>query len=123
MFISWPSSEGLQITVLSVKEGCKLWLQQGVPYIFSERFCHDDLENYFGKQRAIGRKSDNPTVHDFGYNDNTVKNQFSVRGNLTLKEMCKVLQKNLMKYVMNFCRNEENERSLVVLAVGRVRDY
>ena len=29
-----------------------------------------------------------------------------------LEEMCKVLQKNLMKYVMNFFRNEENEISL-----------
>ena len=44
-----------------------------------------------------------------------------------LEEMCKVLQKNLMKYVMNLFRNEENERLLkkfiVALAVGRVRDY
>ena len=96
----------------------------------SVNFCYNKVsfiffqkENYFSKQCAIDRRSDNPTVHDFGYNDNTVKNQFSVRGNLTLKEMCKVLQKSLMKYVMNFCRNEENERSLVLLAVGRVRDY
>ena len=29
-----------------------------------------------------------------------------------LEEMCKVPQKNLMKYVMNLCQNEENERSL-----------
>ena len=54
-------------------------LQQGIPYILSERFCQDDLENYFGKQRAIGRRSDNPTVHDFGKSDNTVENQFSIR--------------------------------------------
>ena len=54
-------------------------LQQGIPYILSERFCQDDLENYFGKQRAIGRRSDSLTVNDFGYNDNTVKNQFSIR--------------------------------------------
>ena len=54
-------------------------LQQGIPYILSERFCQDDLENYFGKQRAIGRSCDNPTVRDFGYNDNTIKSQFSVR--------------------------------------------
>ena len=44
-----------------------------------------------------------------------------------LEEMRKILQKNLMKYVMNFCRKKENERSLknfiVALAVGRVRDY
>ena len=54
-------------------------LQQGIPCILSERFCRDDLENYFGKQRAIDRRSENPTVHDFGYNGNTVKNQFSIR--------------------------------------------
>ena len=54
-------------------------LQQGIPCILSERFCQDDLENYFRKQHAIGRRSDNPTVNDFGYNDNTVKNQFSIR--------------------------------------------
>ena len=79
MFISWQNYEGLQITVLSFKAVCKFLLQQGIPYILSERLCQDDLENYFGKQRAIGRRSDNPTVHDFGYNGNTVKNQFSIR--------------------------------------------
>ena len=79
MFISWQSHEGLQITVLSFKEVCKFLLQQGILYILAKRFCQDDLENYFGKQSATGRRSDNPTVHDFGYNDNTVKNQFSVR--------------------------------------------
>ena len=41
-------------------------LKQGIPCILSERFCRDDLEKYFGKQRAIGRRSENPTVHDFG---------------------------------------------------------
>ena len=54
-------------------------LQQVIPYILSERFCLDDLENYFGKQRVTDHRSDNPTVHDFEYNDNTVKNQFLVR--------------------------------------------
>ena len=51
-------TKGLQITVLSFKEVCKFLLQQGIPYIISERLCHGDLENYFGKQRAIGRRSD-----------------------------------------------------------------
>ena len=73
MFISWHSYEGLQITAHSFKEVCKFLLQQGIPYILSERFCQDDLENYFGKQRAIGRRYDNSTVRDFGYNDNTTK--------------------------------------------------
>ena len=79
MSVLWQSYEGLQITVLSFKEACKFLLQQSIPYILSERFCQDDLENYFGKQRAIGRRSDSLTVNDFGYNDNTVKNQFSIR--------------------------------------------
>ena len=73
MFIPRQSYEGLQITVFSFKEVCKFLLQQGIPYILSERFCQDDLENYFGKQRAIGRRYDNSTVRDFGYNDNTTK--------------------------------------------------
>ena len=57
----------------------KFLLQQGIPYIYSERYCQDNLKNYFGEQRAIVRRSYNPTVSHFWYNDNTVKNQFSIR--------------------------------------------
>ena len=79
MFISWQTYEGLQITVHSFKEVCKFLLQNGVKYVLSERFCQDDLENYFGRQRTIGHRHDNPTVRDVGYNDNLIKTQFSVR--------------------------------------------
>ena len=79
MFISWHSYEGLQITAHSFKEVCKFLLQQGIPYILSERFCQDDLESDFEKQRAISRRSDNPAFRDFGYNGNTIKLHFSVR--------------------------------------------
>ena len=72
MFISWQTHEGLQITVHSINEVCKFLLEHGVP----ERFCQDDLENYFGRQRAIGSRCDNPSVRDFGYNDNTSRNNF-----------------------------------------------
>ena len=71
--------EGLQITVHSFKEVCRLLLEHGVQYILSERICQDDLENYFGRQRAIGSRRDNPSVKDVGYNDNTIKSQYSVR--------------------------------------------
>lgn len=47
--------------------------------MLSEKFCQDDLENYFGRQRSIGRRRDNPTLRDVGYNDNLIKSQFSVR--------------------------------------------
>ena len=33
------------------------------------------FKNYFGQQRSMGRRKTNPTVRDFGYNDNTIRNQ------------------------------------------------
>ena len=59
---SWQSYEGLQVTVHSFKEVSEFLFEQGISYILSERFCQDDLENYFGRQRAIGHRRDNPTV-------------------------------------------------------------
>ena len=47
-------------------------------YVLSNRFCQDTLEEYFGKQRGIGRRNENPTVKDFGYNDNIIRVQRSV---------------------------------------------
>ena len=73
IFISWQTHEGLQITVHSFKEVCKFLLEHGVPYIISEKFCQDDLENYFGGQRAIGSRRDNRDTI------NTIETQFSVR--------------------------------------------
>ena len=40
----------------------------------TESFCQDPLENYFGQQRAIGARKDNPSVRDFGFNDNSIRN-------------------------------------------------
>ena len=79
MFISWQTYEGLQMTALLFIEIYKFLLERGVPYILSERFSQDDVENYFVRQRAIGRRYDNPIVRDFGYNDNIIKLQYSVR--------------------------------------------
>ena len=60
MFISWQSYKGLQITVDAFKECCRYLLQNNFHYVLSERFCQDDFENYFGRQRAIGRRHGNP---------------------------------------------------------------
>ena len=79
MFISSQTYEGFQVTVHSFEEVVKFLLENGVRFVFSEGFCQDDLENNFGRQRAIGRRKDNPSINDFGYNDNTIKSQFSVR--------------------------------------------
>ena len=80
MFLAWQTYEGLLITVNSFVEATRYLLKEGgVLYILSKRFCQDYLENYFGRQRAIGRRRDNPNVRDVGYNDNTIKSQYSVR--------------------------------------------
>ena len=75
MFISWQTFEGLKITVHSIIEAVKFLLQHHVKYVLTERFCQDPLENYFGQQRAVGPRKDNPSVRDFGFNDNSIRNQ------------------------------------------------
>ena len=75
MFISWQTIEGLKITVHSIKEAVKILLQHHVKYLLTDRFCQDPLENYFGQKRAIGARKDNPSIRDFGFNDNSIRNQ------------------------------------------------
>lgn len=47
----------------------------GFEYILTERFCQDVVEEYFGYQREIGGKSDNPNLFEFGYNTNALSIQ------------------------------------------------
>ena len=54
--------EGIEITVHSSIELIKYLLSQGVPYVLTERFCQDSLENYFGRQRSMGCRKDNLLV-------------------------------------------------------------
>ena len=80
MVLPWQTYEGLPLTVHSFVEATKyLLLHDGVAYVLRENFCQDTLENYFGKQRAIGRRHDNLNIRDVRYNDNTIKAQFRVR--------------------------------------------
>ena len=44
-------------------------------YVLSECFCQDLLENWFGGQRCSGSRKDNPSMADFGYNNNAIRNQ------------------------------------------------
>ena len=62
MFISWQSYEGLQLQFTHSKKFASFYLNR--VFHTSERFCQDDLENYFGRQRAIGHRRDNHTVRD-----------------------------------------------------------
>ena len=55
-------------------------------FLLSKRISQDPLENHFGKQRARGRRCDNPTVEDCLQNAVVIQAQKSleldrVRGN------------------------------------------
>ena len=78
MFISWQTYEGFKITVNSSIEATKFLLQEGMEFVLTERFCQDTLEEYFGNQRKLGRRSDNPDIRTFGYNSNTIRIQRAV---------------------------------------------
>ena len=46
--------------------------------MLSERFCQDPVEEYFGHQRMLGRRSQNPDFQECLYNDNTIRTQKEV---------------------------------------------
>ena len=79
MFISWQTFESLQITCHSTVELIKYLLSNNVKYVLSERFSQDPLENYFGRQRSMGSRRDNPNARVFGYQDNTIRNSKSFK--------------------------------------------
>ena len=78
MFISWQTYEGTQILVHSVIEATKNLLAQGMEFVLTERFNQDCVEEYFGRQRSAGRQINNPSISQFGYNNNTMRMQRSV---------------------------------------------
>lgn len=78
MFLSWQTYEGFQITVYSAIEATKFLLHEGMEFVLTERFCQDPVEEYFGNQRKLGRRSDNPDIRTFGYNNNTIRIQRTV---------------------------------------------
>ena len=53
LFISWQTHDHTFIN-----RSYKIPFQ--VKYVLTERFCPDPLENYFGRQRCMGRHRDNP---------------------------------------------------------------
>ena len=67
--------EGLKISVNSIIEATQFLLWHQVKYVLTERFCQDPLENWFGRQRSLGSRKDNPSMADFRYNNNAITNQ------------------------------------------------
>ena len=44
-------------------------------YVLAESFCQDPLKNRFGGQRYLGSSKNNPSMTDFGSNNNAIRNQ------------------------------------------------
>ncbi len=60
--------------VYSFTELAKLLLKpDGYIFLLSERFTQDPLEDFFGKQRARGGRSDNPTAKRFLENTQAIR--------------------------------------------------
>ena len=78
MFITWQTFQGFKITTNAIVELAKFLLSEGVDFVLTERFCQDEIEEYFVNQRQLGRRSDNPDIQIFGYNDNAIGIQKSV---------------------------------------------
>ena len=76
----------LAISVHSHVDAIKFLLSEGFKYVLTETFMQNVLEDYFRHQREKGRRSDNPTAQQFGYNDLTISCQRDIapviRGNV-----------------------------------------
>ena len=66
IFISRQTHDGIKIRCYSVIEATKYLLKDRFQFVLAETFCQDVLEEYFGRQRGIGRRNDDPTVFQFG---------------------------------------------------------
>ncbi|XP_062578102.1 uncharacterized protein LOC134245410 [Saccostrea cucullata] len=75
MFLSYQTYEGIVMTVNAFIEATKYLLGQGLPYVLSHDFCQDPLEEHFGRHRGLGSRHDNPTAHQFSYQENQLRLQ------------------------------------------------
>lgn len=88
-----------------------LFALPGVNYLLSEKLYQDPVESFFGKQRAHGGRSDDPTVKQFC--DNIVS--LRVQGLAALEPICGNCRKRKVdsSEVVNskpLCKRKQNSR-------------
>ena len=69
MFLSMQTYNRLEITLTSAIAITQFVLSECFEFVLTKRIFQDDVEEYFGFQRAQGRRSDNPTAAEFGFAD------------------------------------------------------
>ncbi|KAK7105302.1 hypothetical protein V1264_016703 [Littorina saxatilis] len=75
MFPSHQTFKGLVMTVHGFVGAAHYLLGHGVKFILANKFCQDPLEEHFGRHRAMGRTADNPTLLQFGHQENSLRMQ------------------------------------------------
>ena len=75
MFSSKQTYKGIQVTVSSVIEVTQFSSSQGIPFVLSERFILDGVEEYFGQHRSLGKQNNNSNVCKLSYDSNTLRIQ------------------------------------------------
>ena len=73
MFLPTETYEGLKMTTYAVIECINFLLGEGMEYVLTERFCQDPVEEYFGHERMLGRRTENPDLQEYMYNANTIR--------------------------------------------------
>ena len=73
-FLSDQTALGLKMTTFSMQEIVVYLLSNGAPRVYTANFNQDPLESSFSVQRAAGVRFTNPSVHQFGLNNNIVRN-------------------------------------------------
>ena len=73
--VSQQTYEGFKIEINSITEAGQFLIQRKVSYVLMESFCQEPLENYFGHQNSLEGRKDDPSLRDFGFNDNAIRNQ------------------------------------------------
>ena len=70
----------------------------------TEGFCQNPLEKWFGRQRSLGSRKDNPSMADFGYNNNAITNHKN--SNQSLRVMLLLREQTSHFHVENLKENE-----------------
>ena len=78
MFISRKTQEGFKISAFSAIKATIFLFQVGMQFVLTEQFWQDPAKEYVENQRKMGRRSDNPDIHAFGYNNNSIRTQRTV---------------------------------------------
>ncbi|XP_052131837.1 uncharacterized protein LOC127751796 [Frankliniella occidentalis] len=80
MTITDETRNGIYITVNGFTGAVRHLLSKGINYVNGRDFNQDDLEQYFGHQKGIGRQSNNPVLKQVLQNDTKISlgNQLAV---------------------------------------------